>query len=225
MCVPNVKSTIDSIHFEWNEKQNAVYNIHEYIKLYFSITDPHNKLTNRIYEHTMRTMKIAERLMAKEVVDRDVVLISLLLHDIGKTLCDNSHNLVSFRIAELLLEKYKYPEIKRKKILDCILYHSAKDISTLDLTAEQKVVMDADILDEVGILSISRTCLRHNDRNCSIHEITKTLEQKYHKVDKESSYLKTAFGLKLYNQKKKIFREQINQLKVECSEFTVKEVI
>lgn len=223
MCVPNVKSTIETIHFEWDESKTTIYNIHKYIKIYLSITDPHNKLSNRIYEHTMRTMKIAEKILTKEVADRDVVLVSLLLHDIGKTLCDNSHNLVSFRIAELLLDKYKFPETKRKKVLDCILYHSAKDISTLDLSPEQKVMMDADILDEIGVLSISRICLRHSDRNCSIHEIVRTLEQKQHKIEKETSYLKTEFGLKLYNQKKKAFKEQINQLKSESAEYSIRE--
>lgn len=221
MCVPNVKSTVESIHFEWDSTKTSVENVHEFVKIYLHITDPHNKLSTRIYEHTMRTMKLAERILSKEVADREVVMIALLLHDIGKTLCDNSHNLVSFRIAELLLEKQNFNETNKKKILDCILYHSAKDITTLDLTAEQKVIMDADILDEIGILTISRICLRNNDRNSSIREVIKILDQKYMKIEKETTYLKTTVGAKLYNQKKKKLKENIDQLKLECVEFTV----
>lgn len=221
MCVPNVKSTVESINFEWDKTKSSIDNIHEFVKIFLQISDPHNKLSTRIYEHTMRTMMIAERILNKEVADRNVVMISLLLHDIGKTLCDNSHNLVSFRIAEILLNKYEFNESTKKKILDCILYHSAKDIATLDLSTEQKVMMDADILDEIGILTISRICLRNNDRNSSIQDVIKTLDQKYHKIDKETTYLKTNVGLKLYNQKKKKLKENIEQLKLECAEFAI----
>ena len=172
-------------------------------------------------EHTLRTMKIAERIMNKECVDKEIVLVSLLLHDISKTLCENSHNLLSFRLAELFFEKYNYLDKKKKKILDCILYHSAKDLETIDLTPEMKVVMDADIIDEIGILLISRISLRTMNKNYSINELIKTIDNKYSKIDKETAYLKTKTGKDIYLQKKKKLKEYIDNFKMEIAEYKI----
>lgn len=220
--VPNVRSTFDSINFTWDYDKSNIENIYNFTTIFLELTDPHDKLATRILEHTMRTIKIAERIMSKEIADREIVIISILLHDVGKTLCDNSHNLVSFRLAELLLNKYEYDKNRKQKILNCILYHSAKDVKTLDLTSEQKVVMDADIIDEIGILLIARICLRTPNKNSSIHEIIKSLETKYNKIDRESILLKTRCGSDIYCQKKKRYRDYIDQLRIETAEFKLK---
>ena len=198
----DIKSTFDSIVFEWDETKSNIQNVYEFINIFLKITDPYNKISTRILEHTMRTIKISERLLNKEIADKEIVIITLLLHDISKTVCENSHNLVSHRLAEILFEKYPYLDKKKKKILDCILYHSAKDLDSLDLTPEMKVVMDADILDEIGILLISRVCLRTHNKNLSIQELIKLLENKYNKVEKEMSYIKNK------NRKRNIYSEE-----------------
>lgn len=215
----DIKSTFDSIVFEWDETQSNIQNVHNFVDIFLKITDPYNKISTRIIEHSMRAIKISERLMNKEVADKEIVIITLLLHDISKTVCDNSHNLVSHRLAEILFEKYPYLDKKKKKILDCILYHSAKDIDSLDLTPEMKVVMDADILDEIGILLISRVCLRTHNKNLSIQELIKLLDNKYAKIDRELALVKTKTGREMYIQKRKKLKEYIDALKIESAEF------
>ena len=217
----DVRTTFDSIVFEWDECKSNIQNVYEFAVVFLKITDPYDKLSTRVMEHTLRTMKIAERIMNKECVDKEIVLVSLLLHDISKTLCENSHNLLSFRLAELFFEKYNYLDKKKKKILDCILYHSAKDLETIDLTPEMKVVMDADIIDEIGILLISRISLRTMNKNYSINELIKTVDNKYSKIDKESAYLKTKTGKDIYLQKKKKLKEYIDNFKMEISEYKI----
>ena len=167
----------------------------------------------------MRTIKLAERLMNKEIADKEIVIVTLLLHDISKTVCENSHNLVSHRLAEIFFEKFPYLDKKKKKILDCILYHSAKDLESLDLTAEMKVVMDADINDEVGMLLISKVCLRSHNKNLSTAELIKSLDNKYSKIERETELLKTKTGREQYIQKKKKLKEYIDALKVECAQY------
>jgi HD superfamily phosphodiesterase len=169
----------------------------------------------------MRTIKLAERLMNKEIADKEIVIVTLLLHDISKTVCENSHNLVSHRLAEIFFEKFPYLDKKKKKILDCILYHSAKDLDSLDLTPEMKVVMDADILDEIGILLISRVCLRTHNKNLSIQELIKLLDNKYAKIERELAYVKTKTGKEMYIQKKKKFKEYLDALKIESAEYRI----
>lgn len=217
----DIKSTFDSIVFEWDETKSNIQNVYDFTQVFLKITDPYNKISTRVEEHTMRTIKIAERLMNKEIADKEIVIITLLLHDISKTVCENSHNLVSHRLAEILFEKYNYLDKKKKKILDCILYHSAKDLESLDLTPEMKVVMDADILDEIGILLISRVCLRTHNKNLSIQELIKLLDNKYVKIERELSYVKTKTGKELYIQKKKKFKEYLDALKIESAEYKI----
>ena len=217
--ISDIKSTFDSIIFEWDETKSNIQNVHLFVEIFLKISDPYDKISTRVYEHSMRTIKIAERLMNKEIADKEIVIVSLLLHDISKTVCDSQHNLVSHRLAELLFDKYPYLEKKKKKILDCILYHSAKDLESLDLTAEMKVVMDADINDEVGILLISKVCLRSHNKNLSTAELIKSLDNKYSKIERETELLKTKTGREQYIQKKKKLKEYIDALKVECAQY------
>lgn len=217
----DIKTIIDSIVFEWDESKSNIQNIYEFSETFLKMTDPYNKLSTRILEHTRRSMKIAERLLQKEIADREIVLISLILHDISKPLCETLHNLLSYRLAELLFERFDYIGDKKKKILDCILYHSGKDLESLDLTPELKVMMDADILDEVGLLLISRVCMRTLNKNHSIQEMIKILEARFTKIEKETELLKTKTGKDMYIQKKKKLKEYIDNLKLEALEYEI----
>ena len=218
----DIKSTFDSIVFEWDETKSNIENVYEFVTTFLTITDPYNKISTRVLEHSMRTIKLAERIMNKEVADKEIVIITLLLHDISKTVCENSHNLISHRLAEIFFEKYKYLDKKKKKILDCILYHSAKDLDSLDLTPEMKVVMDADILDEIGILLISRVCLRTHNKNLSIQEVIKLLDNKYAKIERELTFVKTKTGREMYIQRKKKLKEYLDALKMEAAEYKIR---
>ena len=111
----DIKSTFDSIVFEWDETKSNIQNVYDFTQIFLKITDPYNKISTRVEEHTMRTIKIAEKLMNKEIADKEIVIITLLLHDISKTVCENSHNLVSHRLAEILFEKYNYLDKNKKK--------------------------------------------------------------------------------------------------------------
>lgn len=217
----DIKTTFDSILFDWDVDKTNIQNIYEFTETFLRITDPYNKLATRISEHTLRTMRIADRILSKETADREVVLISLLMHDITKTVCENSHNLLSFRLTELLLDKFDYLDNKKKKILDCILYHSGKDLESLDLTPEMKVMMDADIIDETGILLIARVCLRTHNKNYAIKDLIKMLDNKYDKIEKEVDLLKTKTGKAIYIQKKKKLKDHIDNLKLEAEEYKI----
>ena len=218
----DIKSTFDSIVFEWDETKSNIQNVYDFTDVFLKITDPYNKISTRVSEHTMRTIKIAERILNKEIADKEIVIISLLLHDVSKTVCENSHNLVSHRLAEIFFEKFPYLDKRKKKILDCILYHSAKDLESLNLTPEMKVMMDADILDEIGVLLISRVCLVTHNKNLSIQELIKLLDNKYNKIEKELAYVKTKTGKEMYIQKKKKLKEYIDALKLEAAEYKIR---
>ena len=212
---------IDNLNIEYDDSKSPLLNLYNMSILFLVKTDPENKISTRIIQHTLRSMKIADRIMKKELADRSIVMTSLLLHDLGKTLTESRHDLVSYDLAIHFLKYTKIPEDKQKRILDCILYHSAKNLKSLDLTMEQKVVMDADILDEIGILSIVKYCLKCN-KNKDIDEIIKHMDDVYTKIDKETVYLQTKYGKELYAQKKKKYREIMELFRLEAGMFNIK---
>ena len=82
--------------------------------------------------------------------------------------------------------------------------------------------MDADILDEIGILLISRVCLRSHNKNLSIQELIKLLDNKYAKIDKELAYVNTKTGKDMYIHKRMKLKEYIEALKIESAEYKIK---
>ena len=68
----DIKSTFDSIVFEWDETKSNIQNVHDFVTIFLKITDPYNKISTRIMEHSKRAIKLAERLLNKEVADKEL---------------------------------------------------------------------------------------------------------------------------------------------------------
>ncbi len=213
MC--NKISTIIDVLDIKNDKRPLLIQLNDIIREYLSRTDIDNRLDIRIYQHSLRVMKYAEKLLRKEKADKEVVLASIMLHDIGKTITEQRHDIVSFSLAKEILTKLEVDESKKNKILDCVLIHSSKSINCLDLNIEQKIVMDADMLDEIGILSVVKYCVARGTRNIDLCSILKGLETKYEIIERESTLIKTNYGKELYNKKKKNLREIIEEFRME----------
>jgi len=104
------------------------------------------------YSHALRVMEWAERLHKIEGGDLEIIKIACIFHDVGWD--ENmSHNIVSKNIANDYLGSINYDLTKTEKVLDAIENHCIRDSKKL-LGIESYIVMDADILDEVGALSI-----------------------------------------------------------------------
>ncbi|WP_304576702.1 HD domain-containing protein [Romboutsia ilealis] len=214
----NISTVIDVLDIK-NDKTPLLEQLNSIVKKYLYKTDIEGRLDTRIYQHSLRTMKYADKILKKEKADREIVLSALLLHDIGKTITDQRHDIVSYKLAKEILTKLEVDENKKSKILECILLHSSKPLNCLDLTIEQQIVMDADILDEIGVLTITKYCISKMNRNIDINFILKGLEDKYEEIEKEQMYLKTKYGLDLYIKKKKNLRSLIDNFKLEIEMF------
>ncbi len=109
------------------------------------------------FEHIMRVYRWAIRLQAKLGGNLDVIVLSALLHDVGWD--DNRpHEEVSAEIAVEYLDSLEMDPETIKKVGEIILLHNDKDTEK-DLSLECKIVMDADLLDEVGALGIMWDCM------------------------------------------------------------------
>lgn len=104
------------------------------------------------FEHTIRVYNWAMKLQEKEGGDREIIALMSLLHDVGWA-DKRSHGEVGAEIAEKYLNSMNYDKQKIKRIVDIIKIHSNKD-TTEKLNIEEQIFMDADLLDELGAISI-----------------------------------------------------------------------
>lgn len=104
------------------------------------------------FEHTMRVYRWAIKLQSKLGGDLDIIVLAALLHDVGWD-DERPHGEVGAEIAVNYLDSLGVDPQKIAKIGEIIMIHEEKDTDA-DLSLECRIVMDADLLDEVGAISV-----------------------------------------------------------------------
>ena len=114
-------------------------------------------------EHVMRVFDLCGLLASDfDYVDMEVLLVSALLHDIARVEEDSDrsgmtdHSILGANIAGNLLKELKYPEDKIERIKHCIRTHRFRS-GNEPVTMEAKILFDADKLDVLGAVGLSRT--------------------------------------------------------------------
>ena len=104
------------------------------------------------FEHTMRVYRWAIKLQSKLGGDLDIIVLAALLHDIGWDEV-RPHGEVGAEIAVDYLDSLGVDPEKIAKIGEIIMMHYDKDTEA-ELSLECRIVMDADLLDEVVAVGI-----------------------------------------------------------------------
>lgn len=109
-------------------------------------------------EHIMRVCKWAEKLYDaypdKDEVDHEVLSIAAVFHDVGYCRESDNHAKASSEICrEYLLEK-GYPLSKTELVCDVIARHSDKDAIHDDIPIELVLLLEADMLDDMGAMGL-----------------------------------------------------------------------
>lgn len=111
------------------------------------------------WPHVERVIVWSNRIVNAEglEVDPELLLVSILLHDVGRALNDETehHAVISSRIGELLLEKLGYHKDFIEDCKNAILAHSYT-LKVKPETVEAMVLSDADKLDAIGAIGIAR---------------------------------------------------------------------
>jgi uncharacterized protein len=102
-------------------------------------------------DHVLRVYDLAVRIAEAEKVNMEVVEAAALLHDIGRT----DHAVEGAKIAEPILRELGFAEDEIKHICDCIVTHRYRT-DNKPQTKEAEIVFDADKLETVGAVGISR---------------------------------------------------------------------
>lgn len=108
-----------------------------------------------IYRVLGNCIKIAEN---ETDVDYDILLAAALLHDIGRNGKKKKHNEIGAEMAEEFLKSIDFPQEKVKPVCDAIRTHNNESYGK-QITLEAKILYDADKLDAIGIMGISRSLI------------------------------------------------------------------
>jgi len=127
------------------------------------------------WEHTLRVRNLALIIQKKVCGDRDVVEISALLHDIGKTkLLAPGYEEISAKLAKKFLEKVGFDKNKILRIIECIKYENFESIEARILRAADS--MSLIIGDSEGREWYFKNILK-NDKIRIIDELKKSFSE------------------------------------------------
>src|SRR3989344_6406345 len=97
---------------------------------------------NEYFCHVYFVYKIALELQQKYGGSRAVIAAAALLHDIGREINDQPHEIVGAKIAERQLKKLKYKPEVIQQVMNCIISHNLK--TNPPKTIEEKIVASSD---------------------------------------------------------------------------------
>ena len=145
-------------------------------------------------EHIQYVYKYVVLLSKDKSVDREVLELSALLHDIAMTdrsLDRSRHNEYGASIAEELLRSNNYPEDKIEFVKKCILNHSSKR-AQYRTTLEERILVDADALSHFdsiyNLYSLAHNVMELNDDD-ALKFIQDKLTKDYNEISNELKYL------------------------------------
>lgn len=187
---------------------------HDFLK-----TDTDSMPFRSRYEHTRRVFGWCKRLLENEPsVNREAVLAAAVFHDTGyaKSPDDSQHGAYSAEICEKYLSENGYPGEFINKVSHLVANHSKKQLLKEKGTSlELIVLMEADLLDETGAMSILWDCMAEGSSN------VQTYEKAYHHILNYSlrriSYnpMVTGKARKFWEDKQRLTHEFIVHLMVD----------
>jgi uncharacterized protein len=125
------------------------------------------------WDHTLRVVRLCEMIGPAENADMDVLGAAAYLHDIGRSLQDESNGAIchASKGAQLAgpMVKVLPLSIKQKQnIIHCIRSHRFRNQHT-PATTEAKVLFDADKLDAIGAVGVARAFLFAGEVGARLH--------------------------------------------------------
>jgi len=176
--------------------------------------------------HVYRVYKMAVHLAKDERVDRFVVELAALLHDIADYKFHGGDDTVGPRVAREILEKRKIePEIINH-VCDIIAHLSFKGagVKSEMKTIEGKIVQDADRLDALGAIGIARTFAYGGSKGRLMHEpgLKSVLHQTKEAYMKNQSTSVTHFYEKLLLLKERMNTKSAKRIAKSRHEYMVK---
>ncbi len=167
-------------------------------------------------EHIWRVFLWAERLVSElKFINEEAILVSAIFHDVGYGIgIDNDqHAENSAKICKDYLIKSGFSI----EFIDFVTYlvrnHSKKELMSMkDTPIELIILMEADLLDETGALSIVWDCMMEGSGQIQSFEKACEHIKKYSAKILDTNPMITAKAKKFWEEKQKLTKEFIKHL-------------
>ena len=126
------------------------------------------------FDHTLRVVRLAEEIGAREGADRGIFLPAAIFHDIARPLEEETgvpHEEAGARMAETFLRSINYPADLIPGNVHAIRAHRYSS-GIVPGTLEARVLSDADNLDAMGAVGIARTFMQAGEQGRGIADST-----------------------------------------------------
>jgi uncharacterized protein len=185
------------------------------------------------WQHTLNVLRNAEAILAGERAAQDVddvVRVAVILHDISMFVCDHEiHGHVSAEIAEKHLLEQGYPKDFITRVTRAVAEHGT-DLGPLPpeeqgvlFSYEGKIVLEADILDKLGVSAITDGLLSLGKKNRLGFECHRELSQgrTMERAAFFKDYIWTGTGKRLAEQRFAFFHQFLEQLNEEVVQLSM----
>ena len=187
----------------------------EYVKELFS-----EEFSGHDYWHTIRVLKMAERLAAEEQADSFVVQLAALLHDVDDIkLSPNTHE--KKKNAVWFMHQVNLEDEMINRVCVIIDEISFAGQSILPSTIEGKCVQDADRLDALGAIGIARAFAFGGNHHRVMHDpgISPNFNMSKEEYRKSNSTTVNHFYEKLFQLKERMNTNSGKRLAAEREAF------
>ena len=167
------------------------------------------------FDHTMRVLKWAHRIHKVEGGDFEIITLAVLFHDTGWS--DRvDHALVGAELAEKYLVDKDVDPILVDRVTSAVRTHNKRLEPQKNLPIENLIVMDADLLDELGVTTLvwDAMATATEDNPGYVRVLEKDLEY-YERAKGKTIQLKTKAGMKFYNERMAIWDKCLSHLQYE----------
>jgi uncharacterized protein len=167
------------------------------------------------YEHTLRVLNWAERIQAIEGGDMDVITLAVLFHDTGWSKTIN-HAIVGGEIVKKYLISNGVEAEFVQQVAWAARTHNLRDTPKEELPIENLIMMDADLLDEVGVMAIVWDAMSTaGEKDAGYLRVLEKCKKFLAKAIKDKSKIKTGAGMKFYSERLNFREEYLKQYKYE----------
>jgi len=140
--------------------------------------------------HFSPVVDYSEKLSDELGGDKEVIVISAWLHDIGSVIHGReNHHITGAKIAEEKLKEFGYPDEKIELVKKCVLHHRGSVQSDRD-SIEEQIVAEADVMSNFdNIAGIFKAAFVYENLNQgeAKDSVRKKLEGKWGQLKFESS--------------------------------------
>jgi uncharacterized protein len=173
------------------------------------------------WDHTLRVYGLCERIGKAEKADMEVVKIAAYLHDIGRSVQDQSagkvcHAAEGAKLTREIVGQLPLSDFQKDNIIHCVRSHRFRG-NHEPKTIEAKVLFDADKLDSIGAVGVARAFLFAGEVGAKLHNPDIDVENTLPYSKDDTGYRE--YKLKLREIKDRILTTEGRRLAKERHEF------